>query len=76
MEMVGIRQNVLIFFIITLEVANVFAYPMVIFENQDNGNYKTHEIPTTTVVNKSNDKRSIDLADLQSQMAQFQLNEV
>ena len=71
MEMVGPRQNVLIFFVITVGIANVFAYPMVVFENQDNGNYKTHEIPTTSLV-----KRSNDLADLQSQIAAFQLSQV
>ena len=68
--MVGPRQNVLIFFVITVGIANVFAYPTVVFENQDNGNYKNHEIPTK----RSNGLN--DLADLQSQIAAFQLSQV
>merc|ERR1711997_611359 len=75
MEMVGLRQNVLIFFVITLAVAKVFAHPMVIFENQENGDHKTHTIPTTTLAKRSNDLLPNDLADLQSQMAEFQLSQ-
>merc|ERR1711973_726337 len=56
-------------FVITVGIANVFAYPTAVFENQDNGNYKNHKIPTK----RSNGLN--DLADLQSQIAAFQLSQ-
>ena len=75
--MVGLKQNVLIFFVITLAVAKVFAHPMVILENQENGDHKSHANPTTKLAKRSNVGLIPNfLADLQTKRAEFQLSQV
>ena len=48
----GLKQNTFILLVISI-IANVLSYPMIVYENQENQNYKQYEVPTSKLVKNS-----------------------